>query len=121
MTNTMESLITAIYPDIQQGQSSRSILFGQVPFSLAPMTMWMSSTLFFSQVFLDQSTHSTVQTQSHYRSMSLNNYQPYPTEYLNSLRASGLPLSKLGLKLGGASDAVYGIWMHLRGSVMEHS
>ena len=27
-------------------------------------------------------------------------YQPYPVEYLNSLTASGLPLSKLSLKIG---------------------
>ena len=29
-----------------------------------------------------------------------NGYQPYPPEYLNSLRASGLPLAKLALKHG---------------------
>ena len=31
---------------------------------------------------------------------AVNYHQPYPTEYLNSLRASGLPLSKLTLKPG---------------------
>ena len=30
----------------------------------------------------------------------VNDYQPYPIEYLNSLRASGLPLAKLALKPG---------------------
>ena len=35
-----------------------------------------------------------------YKEQELNNYQPYPTEYLNSLKASGLPLSKLALKTG---------------------
>jgi len=29
-----------------------------------------------------------------------NEYQPYPVEYLNSLTASGLPLSRLALKVG---------------------
>ena len=31
---------------------------------------------------------------------AINDYQPYPVEYLNSLTASGLPLSKLILKQG---------------------
>jgi hypothetical protein len=35
-----------------------------------------------------------------YQEQELNNYQPYPTEYLNSLKASGLPLSRLALKPG---------------------
>jgi hypothetical protein len=30
----------------------------------------------------------------------MNGYQPYPPEYLNSLKASGLPLAKLVLKVG---------------------
>ena len=38
----------------------------------------------------------SVQTQDE----AVNDYQPYPVEYLNSLRASGLPLAKLNLKPG---------------------
>jgi ATP-dependent DNA helicase PIF1 len=33
-----------------------------------------------------------------FKEQELNNYQPYPTEYLNSLKASGFPLSRLALK-----------------------
>ena len=38
----------------------------------------------------------SVQTQDE----AVNDYQPYPVEYLNLLRASGLPLAKLNLKPG---------------------
>ena len=37
---------------------------------------------------------NSVQTQDG----AVNDYQPYPTEYLNSLTTSGLPLAKLTLK-----------------------
>lgn len=36
----------------------------------------------------------------HMDDATVNDYQPYPTEYLNSLTSAGLPLSKLALKVG---------------------
>src|SRR5882757_7685214 len=97
--NTMESLISSIYPGIEQGNHPDQYFLDRTILSCTNNNVdGINSTLLTSlpgaeQVFNSADTVS-------FKDQELNNYQPYPTEYLNSLRASGLPLSWLALKTG---------------------
>ena len=97
--NTMESLITAIYPDIQQGNHPDQYFLDRSILSCTNDNVDVINSILLTSLPGPEHTFNSADTVS-LQEHELNNYQPYPTEYLNSLRASGLPLSKLGLKLG---------------------
>jgi hypothetical protein len=96
---TLESLINSVYPGIEHGHKSaeyfldRTILacrndeVDDINEAVLAMFPGVAQTLL---------SADSVQTQDE----AVNDYQPYPVEYLNSLRASGLPLAKLTLKPG---------------------
>jgi ATP-dependent DNA helicase PIF1 len=97
--NMMESLISSIYPGIEQGNHPDQYFLDRTILSCTNdnvdgiNSMLLTSLPGAEQVFNSADTVS-------FKDQELNNYQPYPTEYLNSLRASGLPLSWLALKAG---------------------
>jgi hypothetical protein len=97
--NTIESLISSIYPGIEQGNHPDQYFLDRTILSCTNdnvdgiNSMLLTSLPGAEQVFNSADTVS-------FKDQELNNYQPYPMEYLNSLRASKLPLSWLALKAG---------------------
>jgi hypothetical protein len=97
--NTLEALIDATYPGIEQPNHPVQYYLDRTILSCTNDNVdVINSALldrFPGQQRIFHSADSTPFTEQ-----QLNNYQPYPTEYLNSLKASGLPLSRLALKPG---------------------
>jgi ATP-dependent DNA helicase PIF1 len=97
--NTMESLISNIYSGIEQGNHPDQYFLDKTILSCTNDHVdGINSTLLTSLPGAEQIFNSADTVSFKYQ--ELNYYQPYPTEYLNSLRASGLPLSRLALKAG---------------------
>jgi hypothetical protein len=96
---TIESLINSVYPGIEHGNKSAEYFLDRTILACrndevddineAVLAKFPGN----AQTLLSA---DSVQTQDG----AANDYQPYPVEYLNSLRASGLPLAKLTLKPG---------------------
>ncbi len=97
--NTMDNLISHTYPDIHLGNK--------------PNQYFLDRTILCCKNDEVDGINKTILDMLPGREKVLNSadsidlaneaqdgYQPYPMEYLNSLTASGLPLSKLALKIG---------------------
>ena len=96
---TIESLINSVYPGIGHRNKSAEYFFDRTILACrndevddineAVLAKFPGNTCTLLSA-------NSVQTENG----AVNDYQPYPVEYLNSLRASGLPLSILILKPG---------------------
>jgi len=86
--NTMESLISSIYPGIEQGNHPDQYFLDRTILSCTNNNVdGINSTLLTSLPGAEQVFNSADTV--FFKDQELNNYQPYPTEYLNSLRAVG--------------------------------
>ena len=97
--NTMQALIEATYPGINQGNHSDQYYLDRTILSCTNDSVDDINSLLLSSFPGPVQVFNSADTAS-FQEQQLNDYQPYPTEYLNSLRASGLPLSRLQLKAG---------------------
>jgi hypothetical protein len=97
--NTMESLISSIYPGIEQGNHPDQCFLDRTILSCTNDNVDGINSMLLTSLSGAEQVFNSADTVS-FKDQELNNYQPYPTEYLNSLRASGLPLSQLALKAG---------------------
>jgi PIF1-like helicase len=103
------------YPGIEQGNNQDQYYLDRTILSCTNDNVDDINSLLLTSFPGPEMIFNSADTVS-FREQELNNYQPYPTEYLNSLKASGLPLSRLALKIGcvrGPPDEVYN---HLRPS-----
>jgi hypothetical protein len=96
----MQGLINAIYPGIEQiiNQEDQYYLDRTI-LSCKNDSVDVINSAILEHFPGEQQIFNSADTVS-YQEQELNNYQPYPAEYLNSLKASGLPLSRLALKPG---------------------
>jgi ATP-dependent DNA helicase PIF1 len=97
--NTMQALIDATYPGIEQGNHPDQYYLDRTILSCRNDSVDAINSLLLSRFPGEEHIFNSADTVS-FQEQELNNYQPYPTEYLNSLKASGLPLSRLALKAG---------------------
>ena len=96
---TVESLIKSVYPGIGHGDKSAEYFLDCTILACRNDKVDDINEAVLAKFPGNAHTllnADSVQTQDG----AVNDHQPYPTEYLNSLRASGLPLSKLTLKPG---------------------
>ena len=96
---TVESLINSVYPGIGHGDKSAEYFLDRTILACRNDEVDDINEAVLAKFPGNAHTllsADSVQTQDG----AVNDHQPYPTEYLNSLRASGLPLSKLTLKPG---------------------
>jgi hypothetical protein len=96
---TVESLINSVYPGIGHGDKSAEYFLDRTILACRNDEVDDINEAVLAKFPGNACTllsADSVQTQDG----AANDYQPYATEYLNSLRASGLPLSKLTLKPG---------------------
>jgi hypothetical protein len=96
---TLESLINSVYPGIGQGDKGADYFLDCTILACKNDEVDDINEAVLAKFPGNACTllsADSVQTQNG----AVNDYQPYPTEYLNSLTASGLPLSKLTLKTG---------------------
>jgi hypothetical protein len=96
---TVESLINSVYPGIGRGDKSADYFLDRTILACRNDEVDDINEAVLAKFPGNACTllsADSVQTQDG----AVNDYQPYPTEYLNSLTASGLPLSKLTLKPG---------------------
>ena len=96
---TIESLINTVYPGIENGDKGAEYFLNR------KILMCRNDEVdYINEAVLAKfpgNAHTllsadSVQTQDG----AVNDYQPYPIKFLNSLTASGLPLAKLTLKPG---------------------
>ena len=96
---TIESLINSVYPGIEHGDKSAEYFLDHTILACKNDEVdEINKAVLAKFPGIEHTLLSadSVQTQDG----AVNDYQPYPTEYLNSLTASGLPLAKLTLKPG---------------------
>ena len=96
---TIESLINNVYPGISHGDKNAEYFLDRTILACKNDEVDDINEAVLAKFPGNACTllsANSVQTQNEL----LNDYQPYPTEYLNSLTASGLPLAKLTLKPG---------------------
>ena len=96
---TIESLIDHVYPGIEYGDKSAEYFLDRTILACRNDEVDDINEVVLAKFPGNACTllsADSVQTQDG----AVNDYQPYPVEYLNSLRASGLPLAKLTLKPG---------------------
>ena len=96
---TLESLINTVYPGIEHGNKSPEYFLDRTILACRNDEVDDINEAVLAKFPGNATTlmsADSVQTQGE----AENDYQPYPVEYLNSLRASGLPLAKLTLKPG---------------------
>jgi PIF1-like helicase len=97
--NTMEALINATYPDFGQPHPDQYYLDRTILSCTNDNVDDINSALL-ARFPGEELIFNSADTVSYREQEQLNNYQPYPTEYLNSLKVGGLPLSRLALKNG---------------------
>ena len=96
---TVDSLINTVYPGIEHGDKSAEYFLDRTILACRNDEVDDINEAVLAKFPGNERTllsADSVQTQDG----AINDYQPYPVEYLNSLTASGLPLSKLILKQG---------------------
>ena len=96
---TIESLINSVYPGIGHGDKSAEYFLDHTILACKNDEVDEINEAVLAKFPGNAHTllsADSIQTQDG----AVNDYQPYPTEYLNSLTASGLPLAKLTLKPG---------------------
>jgi hypothetical protein len=91
--NTIYALINVTYPDLHQGNHQDQYYLDRTILSCTNDNVILDRFPGQQHVFNSADTVSFTEQQ-------LNGYQSYPPEYLNSLKASGLALSRLVLKEG---------------------
>lgn len=95
----MDALITSIYPDINLPHRPDQYLLNRTILSARNDEVDDINNSIVTRFPGD--AHILMSADSvELENNLMNGYQPYPPEYLNSLRASGLPLAKLVLKVG---------------------
>ena len=97
--NTVESLISATYPGIGEGHKDDKYFLDRTLLCCKNDEVDDCNEVIlgkFPGVERVMMSADSIQVEDE----AQNEYQPYPTEYLNSLRASGLPLARLALKKG---------------------
>jgi ATP-dependent DNA helicase PIF1 len=97
--NIMQALIDATYPGIEQGNHPDQYYVDRTILSCGNDSVDAINSLFLSCFPREEQIFNSADTVSFWK-QELNNYQPYPTEYLKCLKASGLPLLRLALKAG---------------------
>jgi hypothetical protein len=97
--NTLEALIDATYPGIEQPNHPDQYYLDRTILSCTNDNVDVINSALLNRFPGEQHIFHSADSTS-FTEQQLNNYQPYPTEYLNSLKASGLPLSRLALKPG---------------------
>jgi len=99
--HTLESLIASTYPDISQMNKIEDQYFlDRTILSAKNDDVDKINDAILDQFYLDCEKHIMLNADSVNLDDNALQNQPYPIEFLNSLKASGLPLSKLALKAG---------------------
>jgi len=99
--HTLESLIISTYPDISRMNNIEDQYFlDRTILSAKNNDVDKINDAILDQFYLDRETHIMLSADSVNLDDNALQNQPYPIEFLNSLKASGLPLSKLALKAG---------------------
>ena len=96
---TMDSLINTVYPGIGHGHKSAEYFLDRTILACRNDEVDDINAAVLAKFPGNECTllsADSIQTEDG----AVNDYQPYPVEYLNSLIASGLPLAKLNLKQG---------------------
>ena len=96
---TLESLINSVYPGIEHGNKSAEYFLDRTILACRNDEIDDINEAILAKFPGNAQTllsADSVQIQDE----AVNDYQPYPVEYLNSLKASGLPLAKLTFKPG---------------------
>ena len=97
--NSIQSLITATYPGIHHPNQPDQYYLDRTILSCTNDNVDdINSEILATFPAQQQVFHSADSLE--FTQQQLNGYQPFPPEYLNSLKASGLPLSRLVLKDG---------------------
>ena len=98
---TLESLIASTYPDIAQMDNIDGQYFlDRTILSAKNNDVHKINLAILDQIYPDREKQVMLSADSVNLDDSAVQDQPYPIEFLNSLNASGLPLSKLALKSG---------------------
>jgi len=97
--NTIEALINLTYPDIHLPNHQDQYYLDRTILTCTNDNVDDINDAILARFPGQQHVFNSADTVS-FTEQQLNGYQPYPPEYLNSLKASGLPLSRLVLKEG---------------------
>ena len=97
--NTMDSLIESTYPGIGQGNKPDQYFLDRTILSCKNDDVDELNEKMLGK-FPGQETVLMSADSVSLENEAVNGFQPYPVEYLNSLRVSGLPLARLALKPG---------------------
>jgi hypothetical protein len=97
--NTMDDLIAFIYPGIEQGHQPDLYFLERTILSSRNDEVDMINEAILAK--FPGEAHTLMSADSvELENPTLDGYQPYPAEYLQSLNATGLPLARLNLKVG---------------------
>ena len=115
--NTVDALITATYPGVHHPNQPDQYYLDRTILSCTKDNIDDINNIILASFPGHLHSFNSADTLE-FTDFQLNDHQPYPPEYLNSLKASSLPLSKLILK-EGCPICSYAILIHQLGFAME--